>query len=236
MWLTAPLLLALLPPLLLIVHRMTRSAHLAHLAEVDVKTRLHNTRYFEGVLDEELARGRRAGRAAGLLFADLDHFKRINDRYGHVVGDRVLHEIAGVLTHSLRNGDVVARWGGEEFVALLPGTGAEQAIELAERVRKAVDHHLLVLEDGTQVHCTISIGVAACPEDGVDGTTLLKRADNALYRAKRTRNSVAQPEDSAPVRVSSIKQCPRLLNTCPWLGVTGHFKISQPGSNENRLL
>src|SRR5207302_476630 len=83
--------------------------------------------------------------------------------------------------------DVVARWGGEEFVALLPGTDVEQAMQLAERVRAAVEHHRVVLEDGTEVGCTISIGVATCPADGSDGATLLKRADSALYRAKRTR-------------------------------------------------
>jgi diguanylate cyclase (GGDEF)-like protein len=199
LWLADPPLVLVLPLLLLLAHQNTRTAHLAHMAEVDPKTGIHNARHFEHVLEEELAHSRRLKRPLAVLFADLDHFKRVNDRHGHDVGDRVLRSLALLLGEQLRKGDVVARFGGEEFVALLPGTDAEQAMYLAERLRATVADHPFELPGGSTLHCTISIGVAVCPEDGTDAAILLQRADAGMYRAKQTRNAVSRAEDLAPL-------------------------------------
>ena len=194
LWMARPVLLLLFPPILLITHRMTRSAHLAHLAEVDSKTGLHNYRYFEGALEEELAHSLRVHRPLSILFADLDHFKRVNDRHGHAAGDVVLRETSKLLTSMVRKGDLVARFGGEEFVILLPGTVADEAAYLAERIRAAVEAHTFVAEKEVEIRCTVSLGVASCPEDGTTLAPLLEQADLAMYRAKQTRNAVARAE------------------------------------------
>lgn len=176
LWLAKPVLLVLVLPMLLVAYRLTRPAHLAQLAQVDTKTGLHNSHYFERALEEELAHSQRVRRPFAVLFADMDNFKRINDQYGHASGDRVLRDTATVLTSALRKGDVIARFGGEEFVALLPGTEAEEALYAAERLRTAVANHLFELDESTRLCCTISVGVATYPQDGGDVATLLKQA------------------------------------------------------------
>ena len=198
LWGAKPVLLALLPLVLIIAHRMTRTAHLAELAQVDTKTGLHNSRHFETALEEELAHSLRVGRPLSLLFADLDHFKKVNDQYGHAAGDQVLRTLSSILTNSVRKGDIVARFGGEEFVVLLPGTEGNEAGYLAERIRAAVEEQAITLDDGRTIRCTVSIGVAACPTDGKDVATLLKASDMAMYRAKLTRNAVARAQDMSP--------------------------------------
>lgn len=192
MWFAAPILLVLVLPAILLAYHLTRNAHLASLAHVDSKTGLHNARAFERALEEELHRNRRSGIPVSLLFVDLDHFKSVNDRYGHAAGDLVLQEIAGVMTGALRRSDIVARFGGEEFVILLPGTYPDTAGHLAEQLRATIARHLFVLANDTVVHCTVSIGVASCPDDGADAPSLLARADWAMYQAKQTRNTAWQ--------------------------------------------
>lgn len=182
-WLSHPFLVALVLPLLVVAHRLTRSAHLAQLAQVDVKTGLHNARHFEQMLEEELARAQRLRRPLALLFTDLDHFKRVNDTHGHAAGDKVLQDLADLFRAALRPSDLVARFGGEEFVALLPGTGSAEALYLAEQVRQGVEEHPFVLPDGSTIRCTVSVGLAASPEDGTTVEALLEQADRAMYRA-----------------------------------------------------
>ena len=196
---TSPELLVFLPPILLLAHRLTRTAHLAQLAHIDGKTGLHNSRYFEHALEEELAHGRRFRRPVAVLLADLDHFKRVNDFHGHAAGDRVLREIADILRTALRKGDIVARFGGEEFVVMLPGTDDAEAAYLAERLRSMVAAHSIDLESGAELRCTISVGVASFPDHAADVASLVKQADGAMYRAKRTRNAVACAEAAPPV-------------------------------------
>ncbi len=117
---------------------------------------------------------------------DLDHFKAVNDAYGHLVGDRLLTHVAATCRRALRADDLLIRYGGEEFIAVLPGQGARAAGAAAERLRTTVDRTPLRLRDGTTVHATVSVGVAVVALGAVDDPigSLLHEADAALYRAK----------------------------------------------------
>ncbi len=192
LWLHEPLTLILALPLFLLAHRLTQGAHLSQLAQVDPKTGLHNARHFELALEEEVQRSQRLRQTFGVLFADLDRFKLVNDVHGHAAGDSVLQQVAQLLRTQVRPGDLTARFGGEEFVALLRGIDTKEAAYLGEQLRQAVEAHPFVLPDGTTIRCTISIGVACCPDDATTVATLMDQADMAMYRAKRTRNAVVQ--------------------------------------------
>lgn len=150
------------------------------LARTDVLTGLANRRALQEAFERESARGKRLGEHLSLIMADLDHFKSVNDRYGHGTGDQVLARIAAVLASQLRPYDLAARYGGEEFVLLLPGTSIEGAISVAERVRKAA---MEVEVSGVPGPITISLGVATW-RIGETPEELIGRADAALYQAK----------------------------------------------------
>lgn len=168
---------------------MLENARLFELARIDSLTGLARRDVFEGRLREEMTRTARTGRPHAVAMADVDHFKRINDQYGHRAGDRVLQEIARVLTEHSRALDLVARYGGEEFVILLPETGRMAAALAAEKLRSAVER-APVSVNGARLRVTISIGVAASAGCG-DDDDLVARADTALYAAKRAgRNQV----------------------------------------------
>jgi len=157
---------------------------LAHAAAVDPLTGLFNRRYFETRLDEEIQRARRYGVELALLVIDADDFKRLNDRMGHLMGDRVLRAMADTLRRSVRGFDVCTRFGGEEFAILMPGSRASTALQGAERIRQRIEGYRfdpLTLPD--DLRPTISVGVAVlaatdAPQD------LIARADRALYQAK----------------------------------------------------
>ncbi len=157
----------------------------------DVLTGWHNRRYLQVRLVEELARARRDSETLACLMLDLDHFKRINDTWGHAAGDDVLRELAQRIEAQVRASDVAARYGGEEFVILLPHTDTQAALRLAERVRLAVrEAPVSFSEGGGAVQVTASIGIASVAPGSADtdlknlGESLLARADVALYRAK----------------------------------------------------
>ncbi|PZA05762.1 MULTISPECIES: GGDEF domain-containing protein [unclassified Meiothermus] len=149
------------------------------LAHTDHLTRLANRRGLEPLLKQELQKAERYGLPLAVLLADLDHFKEVNDRYGHAIGDQVLREVALRLDHNLRQADTVARWGGEEFLILAPTTDLAQAEQLASRLVEVVRGEPVV----GRIPVTISIGVS-CYRVGDDLESLLQRADQALYRAK----------------------------------------------------
>ena len=161
-----------------------RERELEVLIGTDPLTGVANRRVFFERLDAELARSRRHGNALSLLMVDVDHFKSINDRHGHQVGDVVLADIATGLRDTLRTADVVARYGGEEFSIILPETGLEEATRAAERVRAAIAAHRFPVAAGA-VQVTVSVGVACMqPEEAAD--QLVFRADAALLDAKRS--------------------------------------------------
>ena len=151
----------------------------------DGLTGLYNHAYFKTQLAEEVARAARFGRPLSIILFDLDHFKSFNDTYGHQVGDQLLEELAGLLSANLRAVDVASRYGGEEFVILLPETGADQAREVAERLRRVVEAHRFMNDHQKgPLSITLSGGVAAFDRPRSTPDLLLDAADRALYKAK----------------------------------------------------
>lgn len=162
------------------------------LAVTDALTGLYVRSYFMGRVQEELSRSLRHGLRCTMLMADLDEFKQKNDTFGHLVGDAVLREVAQWLQRNLRDIDLIARFGGEEFVMLLIDTPIDQAMPIAERLRQLVEVHPIRAYDEL-VTQTISIGVAGFPDHAQQLDLLIDRADQALYAAKRSgRNRVLQ--------------------------------------------
>ncbi|QGZ59120.1 sensor domain-containing diguanylate cyclase [Paraburkholderia acidiphila] len=160
-------------------------------ADFDPLTGLPNRRHFERAAAQAVAMAQRHQTQVAVLGLDLDHFKRVNDTWGHAAGDQVLAEVARLFKASLRDQDLPARMGGEEFAAILPGTDGQQARSVAERIRVAVQSTPVVLEDGQVVHITVSIGGALYRSGEADLHEAVKRADAALYRAKQSgRNRV----------------------------------------------
>jgi len=163
-------------------------------ALVDGLTGLANRRRSESALDEEIVRASRLGGDLTLAILDIDHFKDVNDRYGHAAGDLVLKELALVLNHSLREIDTAGRWGGEEFALILPGTDTAGGARLCERIRQTLADRRVPIEDGAAVSITASFGVAGFGRAG-SRERLLAAADEALYRAKHAgRNRVERAD------------------------------------------
>ncbi len=166
-------------------------------ARIDGLTGLANRRACEDHLAGELARIERFGGALAVVIADLDDFKEVNDRFGHPAGDVVLREFAQTLEEGIRDVDLAARWGGEEFVLLLPGTDAAGAVSVADRIRSALEGRLVLSAEGEPIPVTASFGVASFPEAS-SAQALLAAADAALYAAKRGgKNRVAAPREAA---------------------------------------
>jgi diguanylate cyclase (GGDEF)-like protein/putative nucleotidyltransferase with HDIG domain len=178
------LIFAALAPLV-VVHRSLSVPQLQAEARVDPKTGLYNARYFATTLAGEIARAARFERPMSLIMADLDLLRDINNTYGHLAGDAVLKGIAEVFRAELRHYDVPARFGGEEFSILLPETPPEQAMEIAERIRRRVAEKEFEVETAAEpIHATVSLGVAGFPKDGADANELIHQADLAVYRGK----------------------------------------------------
>ena len=160
------------------------------MAGKDPLTGVSNRRAFFERAQEEHRRACRYKTTFSILMLDIDYFKRVNDRYGHTAGDQVLQHIARLCAQSLREIDRFGRYGGEEFIALLPQTGHEAALVTAERLRSLVEQAVIPVEAG-EIRCTVSVGMATFLGDCESLEGLLERADQALYRAKRAgRNRV----------------------------------------------
>lgn len=171
--------------------RKVMEQELINRATHDSLTGLLNRTELAKALEKEAARAGRYSRPFSLLMLDIDHFKLVNDDFGHQVGDRVLIELAGILEEAIRKVDFVGRFGGEEFLLILPELNHEKALELAERIRKQVESHTIITQDQV-IKITVSIGVSTYPEHGNDVDALVKASDDAMYKAKASgRNQVA---------------------------------------------
>ncbi len=168
------------------------------LAYLDDLTRLYNTRFLDVVLDREI----KSGRPFTVLFLDLDHFKSVNDQHGHLAGSQLLVEVGRVLRSCVRDDDVVVRYGGDEFVAVLVGIDSGGALKVAERIRRSIEDHPFLSGEGgdaPRAHVTASIGLASVPEHAAERGPLLDLADRAMYRGKRsTRNVVYMASRDLP--------------------------------------
>ena len=173
----------------LIIEERTRE--LEHLATHDPLTRIYNRNALNHRLEQEFERSIRYQHVLSLLMLDLDHFKKVNDSFGHQVGDQVLSMVAEVVSEEVRKTDMVARFGGEEFVVLLPETTVGQASDLAERIRKRIAQQTIETRTGMEIMVSTSIGVAAYPQHARSRDSLLQCVDEAMYRAKHQgRNQV----------------------------------------------
>ncbi|MEJ6001574.1 GGDEF domain-containing protein [Paucibacter soli] len=180
------------------MQRAERQLH--ELATTDPLTGLMNRRSMSAQLARESARTQRRQEPLSFVVLDLDRFKTVNDRYGHLAGDMVLRRLGGLITEGVREVDLACRWGGEEFLIALPGTDAQAAGAVAERIRQGLQAQAIEIEPGLSLPVTASFGVACLrPAESVDGA--IGRADKALYRAKaagRNRVELADPPRSSP--------------------------------------
>ena len=174
------------------------------LTVLDDHTGLFNSRHMKRQLESEVMRATRFGHPVSLIFFDLDHFKQVNDTYGHQAGSRVLLEVGRLLLKTLRSTDVPVRYGGDEFVILMPETSKDQAIAAARRIGKEIaEEPFLADQKFGPLKLTASLGVAAFPDDARDPESLLHQADDAMYRVKAERRGGVQaagPLDPSPAK------------------------------------
>jgi diguanylate cyclase (GGDEF)-like protein len=156
----------------------------------DPLTGLYNRRYLDDALEREFSRAKRDNYPVGIIMMDIDHFKKVNDTYGHIVGDVVLQKLAQMLGAKFRREDIICRFGGEEFLVVMPETSANNAFEKIEDFRKDLEN-IVIEAAGQQIKLTISGGVAMYPFDGIVIDDIIQSADQAMYKAKAAgRNQV----------------------------------------------
>ncbi|CAG1065857.1 Response regulator PleD [uncultured bacterium] len=159
----------------------------------DDLTKLYNSRFLHSRLDYEVERARRFGYELSMIFLDLDYFKEVNDVHGHLAGSKLLKEAARLLASMLRTVDMACRYGGDEFVILMPGTSKKNAALVAEKLRQSVKETSFLADEGINIRLTASFGVASLPEDAETKEELIQKADHAMYDVKnRTRDGVAE--------------------------------------------
>jgi diguanylate cyclase (GGDEF)-like protein len=174
------------------------------LSVTDDLTQLYNSRFLNAALRREVERSRRYHTALSLIFLDLDGFKSINDCHGHLCGSRALVEVGAVIRSTVREIDIVARFGGDEFTVILPQTGLDGARVIAARIRERIAATRYLGTHGLEVHVTASLGIATYPEHGVTGEDLVARADQAMYAAKEAgKDRVAVADARHPARRAS---------------------------------
>ncbi len=179
------------------LQRNLHESQLYQMATRDGMTGLLNRRHFVELADRELKQTSRDNRTAAVLMMDLDRFKSINDTYGHAAGDLVINHFSQLCRAILRSTDFIGRMGGEEFCALLPGSDLQEALQIAERIRRTTESDSVLTQEGTQIRYQVSIGVAVTePAELMD--SLLRRADRHLYAAKETGRNRVCSEDAAP--------------------------------------
>jgi len=167
----------------------------------DDLTSVFNYRYLNNILDRELVRAQRLNSSMSVLFLDLDSFKEVNDNHGHLIGSKILVELAALLKAAVRKVDAVARYGGDEYIVVLTDTNSKGAMIVAERIRQMVEDYTFTESEGLPIKLTISIGVASYPEHGLSKVDLLHLADEAMYKGKYGKKNivyVTTPEERAP--------------------------------------
>ena len=168
----------------LALENAVRYARAKNLVNIDDLTGLYNYRYLDLTLGREIKRAERYGSHVSVLFMDLDNFKVVNDTHGHLVGSRLLSEVGSLLKQSVREEDTVIRYGGDEYTVILVETDAAGAENVAERIRKSIEGHLFLDDEGLKIRVTASLGCACYPEDASTRTELMELADQAMYRGK----------------------------------------------------
>ena len=181
------------------ISRVHLHQQLEQLAMTDSLTGLHNRHVLEDALARELLRAERSGRPCAVLFCDIDHFKQVNDQWDHATGDQILQQVAAVIRQRLRRGDLAARYGGDEFVVLLPDTDIAAAVEVAGDLRERIE------AAPAPRPVTVSIGVAGSANAGLDGASLLAAADAAMYLAKRAGRNRVRKTRPAPRALPNTK-------------------------------
>lgn len=178
------------------IYQLTRSRDLAMRDDL---TKAFNRRFFESYLDEEIERSRRYGSMFSIIFLDLDDLKMVNNFYGHLTGSRTLQEVAKRILGAVRGIDKVVRFGGDEFCIILPQTDSEQAVAVANRVRKAMTSTVFSVDANVEISITASFGIASYPTHAITKEGLIKQADAAMYRVKSTTKNavgIATVEDA----------------------------------------
>ena len=203
-----------------VIHLRQECERLSTLLQTDPLTQLYNIQHLRKSLEREMERTRRTGLPTGLIMIDLDHFKRINDTYGHQAGNEVLLWASNIWRENIRLMDIPCRYGGEEFTLILPGTSLAQAIRTAERLRYTLAASVIVI-DGKEVRVTASFGVSVFKaRDALTADDFLKSTDECLLEAKRRgRNRVFYPEStmttSAPTEVTVEERASLFITRWP---------------------
>jgi diguanylate cyclase (GGDEF)-like protein len=210
------LLAALAIPIASALANSVRIAEAERLSLTDDLTKLHNARYLRQFLVNEIKRARRYKSSVAALFLDLDDFKRVNDVHGHLVGSHALMEVASVILPSVRDTDCVVRYGGDEFVVILPETGIDEAVQVADRIRARIEQHQFAGGRRLRVSLTASFGIAVFPQHALSPQQLIACADTAMYMAKAADKNcvrvIAGPSDAVPdevpVGISQFQRIP----------------------------
>ncbi|RME29632.1 MAG: GGDEF domain-containing protein [Deltaproteobacteria bacterium] len=169
------------------------------LTVTDDVTSLYNSRYLHEALQNEYERARRYDLTFSVVFFDLDHFKRVNDEHGHLCGSQLLREVGDLVRSQLRSVDIPTRYGGDEFVIILPQTSKLQALHVTRRLRLALNERIFLSDRGQKIRITASFGVANYPDDASDIERLLQLADEAMYKVKEaTRDGIEMAEPPKP--------------------------------------
>jgi diguanylate cyclase (GGDEF)-like protein len=180
------ILLTLVEPCAIAIENAMLFQRAEQLTITDDLTKLFNSRYLNLYLSREIKRCKRHGSPISVIFLDLDGFKNVNDQYGHLAGSRTLTEVGGILSHSVRETDTIARYGGDEFVVVLPETPPAGAFVIAERIRKAIEAHCFLQGQGLVARISSSFGIASYPDHALTPEGLIQKADQAMYRVKES--------------------------------------------------
>lgn len=182
-----------------------QAATLGRLVFLDPLTGVYNRRYLQTILEREVEVARRQRAPLSVVMVDIDHFKSVNDRFGHHIGDRVLQQVAKVCGRSVRASDWVCRYGGEEFAIVLPSATFRGASMIAERIRRGVERARFGTEEG--IRLSVSLGVAQLTDEDDGGSRLLAAADHALYRSKAEGRNKVTVSDYTPPLGDAIRLC-----------------------------